>query len=67
VPSADHGPDNELNLRQAIKVNGDVASFAPLKQLIHEKGVTCTQHKKDPHWGGDCTKLNNGQPGWGGE
>jgi hypothetical protein len=38
----------------------------PPKQLIHEPGVTCDQHAKDPHWGGDCTQLNNGQPGWGG-
>jgi hypothetical protein len=49
----------------AIKVNNP-GSTGPMKQLIHEPGVTCSQHAKDPHWGGNCTQLNNGQPGWGG-
>jgi hypothetical protein len=34
--------------------------------LVRQRGVTCSQNARDPHWKGDCTRLNNGQPGWGG-
>jgi hypothetical protein len=46
-----------------------IYTYAPVgsaKELLHSpESVTCTESDIDRHWGGDCTKLIDGNHGWG--